>query len=60
MNPGQLSYQDLAETKAYLPNPIMVSRQIDGLREVMRRMRTTQSSTIEIFINQKLEKLTEN
>lgn len=47
------------ETKTSIPDPVMLSRQIDGLREVMRRMRSSQSPSVEALINKKLEQITQ-
>ncbi len=60
MNMGHLPPQTQPDSKVHLPNPVMVSRQIDSLREVMRRMRTSQTSTLEALIDQKLQKLSEH
>lgn len=43
-----------------LPNPIMVSRQIDGLREVLRRMRATETNPDSTLIAKKLEQLAQS
>jgi len=57
MNNGQLPPNYLPETKM-MPDPVMVSRQIDGLREVLRRMRTSQTTTtLDKLISQKLQKV---
>ena len=40
-----------------LPNPVMVSRQIDGLREVLRRMRASQSQSLDVLTHKKLEQI---
>ncbi len=40
-----------------LPNPVMVSRQIDGLREVLRRMRASQSQSLDVLTHRKLEQI---
>jgi hypothetical protein len=47
---GQL---DLKE----LPNPEMLSRQIESLRIVLRRMKANESSKLDSLINQKLKEL---
>ncbi|NKQ36243.1 MAG: hypothetical protein HF973_11585 [Chloroflexi bacterium] len=39
------------------PNPVMVSRQIDGLREVLRRMRASQSQSLDVLTHKKLEQI---
>ncbi|MEM7332886.1 MAG: hypothetical protein AAF490_12430 [Chloroflexota bacterium] len=36
------------------PNLVLVSRQIDGLREVLRRMKASQSESIDSIITNKL------
>jgi hypothetical protein len=57
MNKLQVTPTYLQETKM-LPDPVMVSRQIDGLREVLRRMRTSQTTTsLDKLISQKLQKI---
>ncbi len=40
-----------------LPNSEMLSRQIENLRIVMRRMKNNKSSTLNSLINQKLKDL---
>jgi hypothetical protein len=45
-----------SSTKA-LPNSEMLSRQIENLRIVMRRMKNNKSSTLNSLINQKLKDL---
>lgn len=40
-----------------IPNPVMVSRQIEGLREVLRRMRASQAQTLDALTHKKLEQL---
>lgn len=60
MNMAHLPSNTQPDSKSHLPNPVMVSRQIDSLREVMRRMRTSQTSTLEALIDQKLQKLSEH
>ena len=47
-------------TTKNLPNPVMVARQIDDLRDVLRRMKATQSQTFDVFTNQKLKGLQAN
>lgn len=51
--PVMFSYLSPEETP--LPNPVLVSRQIDGLREVLRRMQVVQSDSLDRIINKKLE-----
>ncbi len=43
-----------------LPNPVMVTRQINDLRDVLRRMKATQSQTFDAFTNQKVQGLHSN
>lgn len=45
-----------SRTKA-LPNSEMLSRQIENLRIVLRRMKNNESSTLNLLINQKLKEL---
>lgn len=40
-----------------LPNSEMLSRQIENLRVVLRRMKANESSTLHALINQKLREL---
>ena len=40
-----------------LPNSEMLSRQIENLRIVLRRMKNNESSTLNSLINQKLKEL---
>ena len=40
-----------------LPNPEILSRQIESLRVVLRRMKTNESSKLDSLINQKLSEL---
>lgn len=51
------SYRYLLLNDAASPNLILVSRQIDGLREVLRRMRASQSETLDSIISEKLDQL---
>lgn len=46
--------------KNSLPNPVMLARQIDGLREVMRRMQIVHSDSVETHISQKLEQFAQS
>lgn len=46
--------------KNSLPNPVMLTRQIDGLREVMRRMQHVDSDSVETLISQKLEQFAQS
>ncbi len=43
-----------------LPDPVMLARQIDGIREVVLRMRTAQASTVDALIQQKLRAIAEH
>lgn len=43
-----------------IPNPVMLARQIDGIREVVLRMRTAQNTTVNTLIQQKLQTITEH
>ena len=45
------------ENNLNYPNLVMVSRQIDGLREVLRRMRASQSQSLDILTHKKLEQI---
>ena len=47
-------------SKRNLPNPVMVTRQIDDLRDVLKRMKATQSQTFDTFTNQKVKGLQTN
>lgn len=40
-----------------LPNPEMLSRQIESLRIVLRRMKANESAKLDSLINQKLKEL---
>lgn len=46
-------------SSAVLPNPLLVTRQIEGLREVMRRLKNA-TQTLDQTVGQKVEKLTKN
>lgn len=46
-------------SSAVLPNPVLVTRQIEGLREVMRRLKNA-TQTLDQTMGQKVEKLTKN
>lgn len=48
------------QTNNHIPNPVMLARQIDGIREVVLRMRTAQNTTIDTLIQQKLQAVTEH
>ncbi len=43
-----------------LPNPVIVARQIDDLRNVLQRMKATQSQTLDAFSHKKLQGLQSN
>jgi len=60
MNAGENSTYEVSNVKSYLPNPVMLSRQINGLREVMRRMHTAQSDSVEPLITKKLEQIAQS
>ena len=47
-------------SKRNLPNPVMVTRQIDDLRDVLKRMKATQAQTFDTFTNQKIKGLQTN
>ncbi|MCL4261617.1 MAG: hypothetical protein KJ069_00305 [Anaerolineae bacterium] len=48
------------QTNNNLPNPVLLARQIDGIREVVLRMRTAQNTTVNTLIQQKLQIITEH
>lgn len=48
---------DNRSNRKTLTNVDMLSRQIESLRIVMRRMKTNQSSSLDLLINQKLKEL---
>ena len=56
--PATLSY--LVSDEKPLPHPVLVSRQIDGLREVLRRMRAAKNASLDPIINQKLQQLAQH
>ena len=58
-NQNQLSL-DTRIPKNTIPNPIMLSRQIEGLREVMRRMQLVHSDSIEPLISEKLKQFAQS
>ena len=48
-------------TIAVKPNPVLVARQIESLREVLRRMKASAAAAaIDPVINSKLEQLTKH
>lgn len=51
------SYRYLLLNDSTSPNLVLVSRQIDGLREVLRRMKAAQSNSLDSLINEKLDQL---
>lgn len=51
--PVTLTY--LAAEDNPLPHPVLVSKQIDGLREVLRRMKAAKSTSLEPLISKKLD-----
>ena len=51
---NNISYQSNADA---LPSSEMLSRQIENLRIVLRRMKNNESSTLNRIINQKLKEL---
>ena len=51
------SYRYLLLDDATSPNLVLVSRQIDGLREVLRRMKASQSNSLDSIINEKIDQL---
>ena len=53
--PVTLNY--LVSEKTPLPHPVLVSRQIDGLREVLRRMRAAKNASLDPIIDKKLQQL---
>lgn len=59
MNKSNQNPANKSQNQAHLPNNVMVSRQIDSLREVLRRMRTAEASSLDNLIDQKLRKITE-
>lgn len=59
MNKNQQNLAHQPSNQTHLPNTVMVSRQIDSLREVLRRMRTAEASSLDNLIDQKLRKITE-
>ncbi len=42
-------------SKRNLPNPVMVTRQIDDLRDVLKRMKATQAQTFDTLTSQKIK-----
>ena len=53
--PVTLNY--LVSDETPLPHPVLVSRQIDGLREVLRRMRAAKNASLDPIIDKKLQQL---
>ncbi|HRQ39087.1 MAG TPA: hypothetical protein PLD25_14350 [Chloroflexota bacterium] len=60
MNQGQLSKSIQPKVNNNLPNPVMLARQIDGIREVVLRMRTTPTTAVDALIQQKLQSIAEH
>lgn len=60
MTQGQLPMSTQPQTNNNLPNPVLLARQIDGIREVVLRMRTAQNTTVNTLIQQKLQIITEH
>ena len=57
---NNMSFSRTFENQKNLPNPVMVSRQIDDLRDVLRRMKATKSQTLDTITNQKIKGLRVN
>ncbi len=57
---NKISFKRSFGSQKNLPNPVMVARQIDDLRDVLRRMKATQSQTFDAFTNQKVQGLHSN
>ena len=49
------SYQYLQLEDAPYPNLVLVSRQIDGMRSVLRRLRTASDPSAEVRVDEKPE-----
>ena len=49
------NYQYLQLNDTTAPNLVLLSRQIDGLREVLRRMKASETSSVNRLISQKLK-----
>lgn len=51
------TFQYLQLNNETSPNLVLLSKQVDGLREVLRRMKAAQNSDVEGLISQKLNQL---
>lgn len=60
MTQAQLPMSVQPKNNNNLPDPVMLARQIDGIREVVLRMRTAQASTVDALIQQKLRAIAEH
>lgn len=60
MNQVQLPQLVKLPINSNLPDPVMLARQIDGIREVVLRMRTSHSTTVDTLIHQKLQNILEH
>lgn len=60
MNQAQPPKPVKPQTNSTLPNPVMLARQIDGIREVVLRMRTTPPTAVDSLIQQKLQTIIEH
>jgi hypothetical protein len=49
------NYQYLQLNDTTSPNLVLLSRQVDGLREVLRRMKASEDNSVNHFISQKLQ-----
>lgn len=54
------TYQYLQLENNTSPNLVLLSKQVDGLREVLRRMKASQSSSIDNVINEKLNQISQS
>ena len=59
MNKSDQKQTGRLEPKPYLPDPVMLSRQIDSLREVMDRMQRPENQSVDRLIARKLEQMTQ-
>lgn len=53
--PAAVKY--IPSNNADVANPVLVSRQIDGLREVLRRLKASRSETVDAVMSEKLKRL---
>lgn len=60
MNQAQPQKPVQSQINNNLPNPVMLARQIDGIREVVLRMRTTPTTAVDSLIQQKLQTIIEH